>query len=461
MLTSKILKLKIVGLSVACLLIMTFTAHGQRNVIWTHGLQETNQAWQQYASHWETMRPVINTVNETYTTNLGMAAAATEITQDLDNQLGSTNTNPNNIGIAHGSAGLAFRQIDGTTSANNKRFGGFITMGTPNHGMYFANAKANGDLAAYTADAADKLALTQLMMSTPTVTTNGKTWSSIDFQNYANNFANQYIGNNQTATDLRTNSSFLANLPSNFTTGKPTINIYGSELAKSQWRLMSSFETKPYSLGLNTTGVEDVLTAANKMENLYRNRIILFSALTVVAVVGTVMAAAATVAAFFSPVAPLGAVAAGALLTGGGGLFTTAAAISLADVIKARNWFRDADTKWKRLTGAIRTQTSSYTYTGMSQYCLNQIAQNGWGWYYGNSQNQQTCWSGAPITYTFTQHINEVGDGLVPKSSTILPFAASLQAQGTNHFELYNHPSVEARFNEIFIGTHGVFFSIP
>lgn len=455
MFTSKILKLKIIGLFIACLLMATFTVHGQRNVIWTHGLQETNQAWQQYAAHWETMRPVINTVNQTYTTNTGMAAAATEIRQNLDNQLGSNNTNPNNIGIAHGSAGLALRQIDGTTSANNKRFGGFITLGTPHHGLHFADAKVNGELTAYTADATSKLKSSALAFYTPSVTTNGKTWNTNKFRDYANNFANQYLGTNQTATDLQTNSSFITNLPSRTANSKPMINVYGNELSKSQWRLMSSFETKPYTLGLNTVGVEDVLTAANKMENRYAVSIVLHSAITIVFATTTVATAIG-----LSTVAPgVGALVARIWLVLGV-VSTIDMAIVTVEAIRAKNWFRDADTKWKKLTGAIRTQTSSYTYTGMSQYCLNQIAQNGWGWYYGSSQNQQNCW-GSPVTYTFTQHINEVSDGLVPKSSTELPFAVSLQAQEANHFELYNHPSVGTRFDQIFAGQHGTFFFIP
>lgn len=433
-----------------------FIVNGQRNLIYTHGLQETNQAWQVYTSHFESIHNSINTVNESYTTTNGLVSAANEIKQDLDNQLGTNNTNPNNIGIAHSTAGLAYRHIDGTTSSNNKRFGGFITVGTPYEGVYFADAQNNGDLAAYTTDANDKLELATSYI------VNNQIWTDVGMANYGQSFASQYLGttSSQTNVDLRTNSTFLNNLPATFS--RPVISINGSENAKAQWRLLSSFEQKPYLLALDNLGSEDVLTAANGIEQSYKGAIITSSVNIAIAV--TVLAAGVYVGVAVA--AATGAINAFYLGTGigllGGGIIGGSDIRRLAKAIKGRNWFRDAETKWKNLTGAIRTQTYSYSYFGMTQACLNNIAQFGWGWYYGSPANQANCWSNV-TTVVGTQYINEASDGLIPKSSTLIPNSnnlTSLEALGANHFELYNHPSVKARFEEAYLGTHGTFFQL-
>lgn len=363
-----------------------------------------------------------------------------------------------------GTAGLALRHIDATTAANNKRFGGFITLGTPQDGLFLSDATINGDLTAYQADA-DQLDVTNYynIPFSPTVTVNGKNWKIDYLGDYAKNFHEAYITSpsnvNQTAIDIRTNSSFISNLPSSI--NKPMINIYGNELTKSQWRTMSSHENRPHTLNLDEQGVEDVLMAANQLDIAYRNRIILFSGVTLVCAVGTIVTAAATIgAAIAVPPAAPGVVFAGLLVTTASTAVTVAAIGSISHAVRVRNWLRDSETKWKRLIGAIRTQTSTYTYTGMSQFCIDQIAQFGWGWYYGNSANQQLCY-GNPTTVTFTQFINEQSDGVVPKSSTQLANATSLEAFGANHFELYNHPSVKDRFTQIFGGAYGNFFFIP
>lgn len=442
---SNISKYSILKAGFICLFsLLVVMIYGQRNVIWAHGLQETNQAWQLYATHFETIHTSINTVNESYTSNNGMVNAANEIKQDLDNQLGSGNTNINNIGIAHGTAGLAYRQIDGTTSTTNKRFGGFITMGTPHKGVYFADAQVNGDLAAYTIDANDKLKLNAAYLK------NGQIWTDTDLANYGQTFASQHLGTNPTSIDLLTNSSFLNNLSSSFS--KPVINIYGNENAKSQWRLFSSFEEKPYTLSLDAQGNNNILEAANDIEAKYKSTV-------TVASISLIMIAVTFSAGIYYSV-PLGTAAVIVSITYGTTL-ATIYSFKLGKAIKGRNWFRDAEKKWKHLNGAIRTQTYTYTFNGIAQNCLNQINQYGWGWYYGNPQNQQGCYT--TTTVNGIQHINEKGDGLIPYSSTLLPpnpNIISLEVAGANHFELYNHASVRQRLNEIFIGQHGPFFLI-
>lgn len=449
---SKFLKFKIF---IFLIFICSSNVNAQRNLVWAHGLKENTQAWQKYIDEWGwgTKYPSTptNHVNKAYNSSSGLVGAAAEVQLDLDTELGSNFNNPNNIAIGHSTGSLAFRHIDGTTNTNDKRFGGIISIGTSHHGLNFADAINNGDLQAFHSDALDKVK--SLYFST-TFTEFGKTWTHNDFRLAAKDFAWSYMSSsttgstNATTLDLETNSSFMSNLPSSFS--KPSISIYGNEQNKSFWRMLSSQDKKPYSLGLNSLGGEEWMRAAIRMENRYNNAIYSHIALLGVAL-------ATVVPATIAALVPGNILGLAFAITNYAVIIYTP--IHIANARKGRNWFRDVESKWRRLMGAVRTQTYTYTYSGMSQYCLAQIAQFGWGWYYGNSANQQLCY-GNPITITGTQFVNESSDGLVPFSSTQLPFTTSLEATGANHFELYNHPGVSDAFNQIFTGQHGAFFKL-
>ena len=448
------LKIIIFKSSFFFLIVINFTSlNAQRNIIWTHGLAETSAAWQRYVNDWnwggKYPTTAINNVNTFHHNNNGMVNTANDVKGVIDFELGINNTNPNNIGIAQGVAGLAYRHIDGTTSSNNKRFGGFITLGTSQNGVHFLDAIQDGDLLAYHNDANNKLTG---IGNADNFSLNGKIWDLDDFRNAAENFALQHFSSNLTGsnfngttTDLTSSSNFISNLPSNYS--KPTISIYGNENADSKWRLLSSLDETPHSLGLNSVGGEDWLIAAKKMKRRYGRRVAAHVGIGILLV--GVTAAATEVGGVVG-------------LAGGGYLIYEFSIQPISQAIKARNWFNDVDTKWRKLTGAIRTQVNSYTYNGMTQACLNNIVQYGWGWYYGSPQNQANCWANI-TTVISTQYINEIDDGLIPKSLTEMPNATnvtSLEATGANHFELYNHPGVSLRFDQAFNGQHDPFFKI-
>ncbi len=54
-----------------------------------------------------------------------------------------------------------------------------------------------------------------------------------------------------------------------------------------------------------------------------------------------------------------------------------------------------------------------------------------------------------PATMSVVNYTNEADDDLTLVSITQLTFATSLAAEGANHSEIYNHPSVPSRFDEV------------
>ena len=228
-----------------------------RNVVWVHGLGDDSGAWEHYATIFEAERQINNT-RQSYGTSGGLGAAALQLKNSF------TNTNATNLGIGHSMGGLMIRDVDRTTGTNDKRFGGFITVASPNYGAPIANSIQNGSVANAIAIAFYRLTAGPLYepFGIPWTIITG--WSTTKVANILNDLVAKF--NSASINDLQEGSPVL-DLLNNFNSNAQMISIIGEETSPVHWRLAS---TMLYGAGSSgNPGDQQMASIINNIRGVY------------------------------------------------------------------------------------------------------------------------------------------------------------------------------------------------
>lgn len=304
-----------------------------RNIAWVHGLGDNQSAWQHYEQIFSQERN-INSMRKSHISKYGINYMANNITNNMDYHYGYSQAhNSQNIGIGHSMGGLAIRDADRLHSnANNKYFGGYITVSTPNYGAGIANSLLNGSLESAADDACDKLTAgpqASLAGSVISIIANATNLDMCSL--FIDNTVSSKIANyaNQPAVQDLKRGSTTINSINNYTNNNnhniPRISIYAEENSPVHWRL------------INSTGAVNfnVLNAASTARDIYQGYFVW----------NRIKAIACGVGGFWNPWCWAGAAA-----------FWYKA----NQWKKGRNWFDNSETIWNGLIQT--TQLESHTY---------------------------------------------------------------------------------------------------
>jgi hypothetical protein len=378
-------------------------AQPDRNVIWVHGMEGSNQSWNKNYQHYTATHRITNLVAE-YTSNGGVLQASNQVRNQINSQLGSGSTNPTNMAICHSMGGLTIRQMEKDDKQNNvNRIGGFVTVGTPNQGAQIANSLQQGLVNPFIQQGAADLIAGPVAsgISIPFaqnfVVTKLSEWISEGlFQKF------QSFGQPGATNDLKVGNSTISTLNS-YNCTKPRIAIAGSETAPAFWREINSLSlSSPSSLTRGATNDNTVGSLANVAAGIYdgfywTNRVL-----------GWVPKPKAT-----------------------NNLFIFRA----NQWLRGKVWLERANGMWASLAGSVAGSTT-VSYPFLSNKC--------WAW--GaicvgvvQSQNFQII---TPAPY----------DGIVTVSSALgLPGANFTNTiTGVNHQECVNHPGINSQLDDIF-----------
>ncbi len=225
-----------------------------RNVIWMHGLDGNKESWEYYETLFSSTRRM-NSVRESYNTGNGVDYASNNMVNIVDDILGSQSTHHKNMAIGHSMGGVVARNVDKLTDESLNRFGGIVTVASPNNGAYIANSLYNGDMdefldndftSLFSGPYAQTLPMTwvvplpsPIFQTAATFFTAGTTPSSIvnifsRFFEYTN-----LVGSDATNTDFKVGSSFINEL-NDFEASVPMISVWANENTPVHWRLLSS-----------------------------------------------------------------------------------------------------------------------------------------------------------------------------------------------------------------------------
>ena len=228
---------KTIGLLAVFLVTLNTIAQVQdRNVVWVHGLRGDASSWEHYDNLFKEERKM-NTLRGWHTSTLGINVAANSVKAHMIGFYGSTEaTNPRNIGIGHSMGGLMLREVDRMVTGN-KKFGGLITVATPNYGAPIVNSIIDGSVNSAKDNALDKLS------AGPFAEFLGIHWeivSGVTVQKISDWFINDKINDYEDDSfDLRVGSPTIDSINS-YPTTIPQISIWAEENSPVHWRLASS-----------------------------------------------------------------------------------------------------------------------------------------------------------------------------------------------------------------------------
>lgn len=297
-----------------------------RNVAWVHGLQGSASSWEHYATLFDTERQ-INSLRSTYNTLNGVDYAANQVQSSMNSYYGAGSTHPKNLGIGHSMGGVMIRDVDRLTSAGNKKFGGLITVASPNYGAPIANSLLAGDVTNAAQNACNKITDGPLseMFPLPWTIVNNFTTNVLCNKFIDNDLIQNLWGSPVTNADLKVGSSTI-NAINNYPTQIPRISIWAEETSPVHWRLFGSQSE-------NNDG--SLLPLISSARGTYHTFFVYNTALaSVYAIIG-----------WWNP----WAWAAAALH-----------AYRATQWIKGRNWIDDSETIWSSLIKTSRLEQHSY-----------------------------------------------------------------------------------------------------
>jgi len=359
----------------------------QRNVAWVHGLGDNASAWQHYEQIF-TQERNINSMRNTIITNNGLDIASADLESKMRDhyQYSSAYQNSQNIGIGHSMGGLMIRNSDKNhTIQNNKYFGGYITVSTPNYGAGIANSLLNGNVEDAANDACSKLTAgpsAQALGAVISIITNVTNTDvcNLFLNNQIVNQLNNYNGNS--TRDLKRGSEIIDEI-NNYTNDNnhdiPRISVWGEENSPVHWRL------------LTTAGNFNVMHAAEVGRGIYETFHIL----------NKILGYSCAVGGFWNP---------------------WCWAASAASFYKARqwkkgrNWFDNSESIWNGLIQTTRLEPHTYweevwvpcPYPPINPFNGRNIAPD------------PDCghWEYQPVTRYVA--VNYPSDGFIPKYSQIM-----------------------------------------
>jgi len=369
-----------------------------RNVAWVHGLDGNASSWQHYNQIFDNERN-LNSLRTTYNTENGITNSANQVINSMNTRYGNNTNganNPQNLGIGHSMGGLMLRDTDRITANGTKKFGGYITVTSPNYGAPISNSLIDGSVENAAENACNKLAdgpAAQLFSLPWGIVSNLATNVLCD-KFIDNDLVQGLQGSPITNNDLRVGSPTI-NAINNYDTNLPRISIWAEENSPVHWRMISSS-----IYGNDTQFVNTVNTARGVYNGFY--------------VYNTSLAVVTGVFGFWNP-----------FVWGATALYGYRA----TQWKKGRNWIDDSENIWSSLikTTKLEPQTYwSYEFIPCPYWVPNPGPNCGYrGW------KQRTRYVS----------VNYPSDGLLPQYTQELqdiPVGNRYKVNGANHLEVRN-----------------------
>lgn len=315
--------------------LITFTlsmlnvAAQDRNIAWVHGLNDNANAWKHYEQIFDGERN-LNNLRRNHNTKEGINVGADELIDFMNVRYGDNNigaNNPRNLGIGHSMGGLVLRNADRITANGAKKFGGYITVTTPNYGAPISNSLLDGSVERAAENACNKLAdgPAAQLFSLPWAIVSNLATNVLCDKFIDNDLVQNLQGTPITNEDLRVGSRTI-NQINNHNTNLPRISIWAEENSPVHWRMISSTLH-----GNDTQFVNTVKTARGVYNGFYTYN--------------TSLAVATGIVGFWNPLA-WGA--------------TALYAYRATQWKKGRNWIDDSENIWSSLIKTTRREPQTY-----------------------------------------------------------------------------------------------------
>jgi hypothetical protein len=399
-----------------------------RNVAWVHGLNDNANAWQHYEQIFDGERN-LNNLRRNHNTDEGINAGADELIEFMNTRYGniSNNTganNPRNLGIGHSMGGLVLREADKITANGNQKFGGYITVASPNYGAPISNSLLDGNVENAAENACNKLAdgpLSQVFSLPWGIVSNLATNELCD-KFIDNDLVQNLQGTPTTNEDLRVGSQTINDI-NDYETNLPRISMWAEENSPVHWRMFSS-----NLHGNDTQFVNTVNTARGVYNGFY--------------VYNTSLAVVTGVAGFWNP-----------FLWGLTATYTYRA----TQWKKGRNWIDDSENIWSSLIKTTRREPQTYwvnTWIPCAYPPRIEIKQK-----LAKRDPDIDCGEWKWVQRTRYISVNYPSDGLLPQYTQELqgiPFDNRYKVNGANHLEVRNMSNspqgdvTKERFDDIF-----------
>jgi triacylglycerol esterase/lipase EstA (alpha/beta hydrolase family) len=369
-----------------------------RNVAWIHGLDGNANSWKHYNQIFDKERN-LNSLRTTYNTDNGITYSTNKVigsmnTRYKDNAKGANN--PRNLGIGHSMGGLMLRDADRITANGTKKFGGYITVASPNYGAPIANTLLNGSVQNAAENACNKLTDGPLSQLIPVPFNFLSDLSTDVLCNIFidNDLIQSFQGSPVTNKDLRVGSPTIDAI-NDYDTNLPRISIWAEENSPVHWRMLSS-----QMFGNDT----DLVKIAKSVRVVYDGFYIYNKSKAVVS----------GVLGFFNP-----------YIWG----FTALYGYRATQWKKGRNWIDDSENIWSSLIKTTRREKQTY-------WALTSVFGGVW-------TGDNTIGS---LGLSWKQHtrfisVNYPSDGLLPQYTQELqdiPIGNRYKVQGANHTEVRN-----------------------
>jgi pimeloyl-ACP methyl ester carboxylesterase len=425
----KTIQNKIMLIALMLAMLNNLSAQESRNVIWVHGLDGSEASWSHYEQIF-TIERQINSLRKSYDTHNGLDAAANEVRSIIDANLSANAYNPRNLAIGHSMGGLVIRNIDKITT-ENKRFGGLITVTSPNSGAPISNSLINGSVTNAINNAISILAAgpiaefgTALWTIIPSISPE-LTPTSVANLFVSNEQVQNLIGSPTTNSELQAGSSKITELNA-FPANIPRISIWANEQSPVHWRLIGSTISETQGLA---PADQDLVDKMNSAKNVYENFYY----------INYTFAVSSTVLGFLFPTAWLQA---------------TQEYKKAQQWKKGRDWFKNSEAIWSTLIKSTRNELVTYNYCdylGVGSWADNSV-------YLPPSNPEDEQWSCYTITTLVT--VNYPSDGLIPKYTQVINGLSTgnvYEVKNANHIEVRNMSqspggdNTRAKFNEVWV----------
>lgn len=383
-----------------------------KNAYWVHGLNDTNSAWQHYATIFEAERRM-NSSRPSYQSSLGVSSSTSSLTNAIP-------VNSQNYAIGHSMGGVVLRNLDRVSSPSSRRIHGLITVASPNTGAGIANSfddqsllkasqKACSDLTA--GPSSELFGLPWKIVELKFASSIGASLTSKSLCELliTNQTLEQFAGSTTARSDLKMGSSLLSQIDA-YNSTIPRLTMIAEENSPVHWRMLSSTITRGRPNPSDQL-LPDVMTG---VEAVYTGFFVARTAGTIVnAILG-----------FINP--PLFAKA---ILNGQ----------KATKWKKGVDWLKDSETIWNGLTKASRLEPEKYwvwtwipceTIPG-KQLLIDDIGKD----------RDQSCGEWGFVERTRQVMVHYPSDGFIPSCSqdiASLPASNRYFIQGANHIEVLN-----------------------
>jgi pimeloyl-ACP methyl ester carboxylesterase len=408
-----------------CFISYFLTGQNNRNIIFMHGLGGSSEAWVRYDEYLTSTRKA-NAFRFTYNEENGIPGAVASAKGQMTAAV-PTSSYGQNIVIAHSQGGIVTRGIAKTFPANERPFGGFITVGTPNLGAKVITSYKTGKFTAFTQDA------TAQLLAGPNVSLLNllPSWIPGVINSQLPGFIEQAIVNesgidHSTTNDFYPGAPYLADL-NNYNITIPKVGIVSSETTpNSHWKTLTSYALNSVTaLPLNTEDDDDLEIYMTQANGFYTSVMQYYRLRATLAILPNRQEAFLNKAAAWE---------------------------------KGVKWFTNSESKYSELIGNLETKLVTGTTAACAPPCSTLDC----------TMNYSDCSWNMASSYSYYQTIIHPTDGIVPLANQYLPGAIeNFVLAGPNHAEQRNHPEISKMFNKILDGTTGSansqinFFIIP